>query len=122
MIYVDDFGSFVLGLAMGVTGTVIFGSFAAFLVVQFGSQSDKRGLSGRHRPEGLGATELSGPPLATLPVLARRRPPQASFEDQQAPGSSPVAPQEPPGGPEPTSHYPVALKSRRSRPAGPHGR
>lgn len=72
MIFVDP-QSFAMGVLTGVAGAGIFIGFAAALVTFAGADSDKRGLSGRHRPARAGANLLSGPVFPALPVSAPRK-------------------------------------------------
>jgi hypothetical protein len=71
--YYLDLNSFAVGLIMGVVGSGILLSFTAFLVVHYASESDKRGLAGRHRPESTGAYLLSDPAPPALPVVAPQK-------------------------------------------------
>src|SRR5439155_13321825 len=61
------------GVITGVVGCGLFLAFAVTLITFAGADSDKRGLSGRHRPESSGATELSGPPFSVAPAVALYR-------------------------------------------------
>ena len=68
---IDNLTDFYLGVLTGVAGLGIFVGFAVTFV---GADSDKRGLSGRHRPGALAVGELPVPRLSTLAVSAPRRP------------------------------------------------
>lgn len=102
MVYVD-LQSFALGILTGVAGFAIFVGFAATLVTYAGADSDKRGLSGRHRPGSPGANLLSGPSHPTLPAVAPQK-------DSSAPGSSTVVGRVPP------ARSPQPKRPSRSRP------
>lgn len=106
MIFVDP-QSFAIGVLTGVVGFGIALGFAAALFAFAGADAiDKRGLSGRHRPEGVGANLLSGPPFVALPAVALQR-------DSAAPGSFTVAGRVSPARP------PRPKRPSRSRPESP---
>ena len=75
---------FYLGVLTGVAGLGIFVGFAAALVTFAGADSDKRGLSGRHRPGALAVGELPAPRFAVASSVALRK-------DSESPGSSTAA-------------------------------
>jgi hypothetical protein len=72
--------TFALGVLTGVAGAGIFIGFAAALVTFAGADSDKRGLSGRHRPGALAVGELPVTHIATLPVVAPPKKPKPRNE------------------------------------------
>jgi len=104
---IHNLADFYLGVLTGVAGLGIFVGFAAALVTFVGADSDKRGLSGRHRPGALAVGELPVPHLATLPV-------SAPYQGSMVPGSSTVAGFVTPPRPK--------KASTRSRPSSPHAK
>lgn len=71
--YVGDLLSFATGVLAGVVGFGLAMAFTVALLTFAGADSDRRGLSGRHRPGSPQASELPGHPSATLPVLAPQK-------------------------------------------------